>query len=148
MEFSKFATMVQGHGCAPQTSVEFTCKCAVNFTTEIYALPFTGEDHECEFLKNKESVNPPAEAPHAKMPANPPAKGPKRAKDEEADSVASSKSNKSFISAISDGMIDDNKFYCLEETCKTKRFKSFQKESTWRLHMYQVNYYPLLLITL
>ena len=82
MEFSKFATMVQGHGCAPQTRVEFTCKCAVNFTSEMFALPFTGEDHDCEFSKSKESANPPAEAPNAKIPAKTPARGPKRAKED------------------------------------------------------------------
>ena len=136
MEFSKFATMVQAHGCAPQTSVEFTCKCTVNFSTEMFALPFAIEEHLCPYMTSSEEI--------PKLPANPlPAK--KKAKESDAESVASSKSNKSNISAISDGMIDDHKFYCLEPGCKTpklKRFKSFQKEITWRLHMYQVtNYY-------
>ena len=140
MQFSKFATMVQAHGCVPQTSVEFTCKCTVNFTTEMFALPFVVEEHQCPYMTSGE------EFPNAKLPANPPAKVPKKRGNDDAEesSVASSKSNKSHISAISDGMIDDNKFYCLEAGCKTpklKRFKSFQKEITWRLHMYQVNYY-------
>ena len=135
MEFKKFATMIQGHGCVPQTNVEFKCKCNEILTTPLFAVPLIGEDHQCQYATDAEEI------PNAKMSGK--KKTNTSAEDDEKStgSNKSNKSNKSRISALSDGMIDNNKFYCLETACKTpklKRFKSFQKEITWRLHMYQV----------
>ncbi len=137
MEFSKFATMVENHGCAKQTTdVEFTCKCKENISVPLYAFSFIPEDHQCEYLGTV-----------AKLSED----NLRRVDDDNRSVKSTSSTNKSVGSSKSVKALRTNTdirnsryFICLEDNCKTpvhNQWKSFHTEKNWAGHMSKVKVY-------
>ena len=137
MEFSKFATMVENHGCAKQTSeVEFTCKCNKSITVPLYAFPFIPEEHQCDYLGTTFKLSE---------------ENLRRVDDDNRSvksttstikSVGSSKSVKAL--RTSTDIRNSRYFICMENNCKTpvnNQWASFLTVANWAKHMSKVKVY-------
>ena len=133
MEFSKFATMVENHGCAKATDVEFSCKCNEIITVPLFAFPFIPEEHQCDYLG---TVNKLSEDNLRRVDED------NRSVHSTTSTIKSGGSSKSVKNLRTNADIRDSRYFiCLEDKCRTpknQQWASFHTVENWVKHMREV----------